>query len=147
MFAPVFLPIFAFLNQKTNLMTSTSSKTLGVRMPFPEYMDLLQKAQENKTTISDFALQLILYNKNKMTNGGNLLSNNASAYNLAESQRLYREALERISKLKTALLANDDFIELIKEKILANNPPREDLNDIIIKKIEKHIETHKGETF
>jgi len=45
--------------------TSSSSKVLGVRMPFPEYMELLQNAQENKMTISDFALQLILHNKNK----------------------------------------------------------------------------------
>lgn len=99
MFAPVFLPIFAFLNQKTNLMTSTSSKTLGVRMPFPEYMDLLQKAQDNKTTISDFALQLILYNKNKMANGGNV------------------DTLKEEARLKAQVRIKENEVEILRQQL------------------------------
>ena len=46
-------------------MTSQSSKVLGVRMPFPIYLELLEKAQELRMPISDLGLQLIVYNKDK----------------------------------------------------------------------------------
>jgi hypothetical protein len=46
-------------------MASQSSKVLGVRMPFPIYLELLEKAQELRMPISDLGLQLIVYNKDK----------------------------------------------------------------------------------
>lgn len=42
---------------------SSSSKVLGVRVPLPLYMEILQKATENKLTITDYVLQIILSNK------------------------------------------------------------------------------------
>jgi hypothetical protein len=49
---------------------SSTSKVMGVRVPLPLYMEILQTASENKMTITDYALQLLIAGRNKMDEGG-----------------------------------------------------------------------------
>jgi hypothetical protein len=112
-------------------MTSKSSKTLGIRMPFPIYMELLEKAQELRMPISDLGLQLIVYNKDKpfsvqrepdtskeLTDTKNALKRAELRFNdaleanqrFAKVEALHKAEIKKLTALNQKLETDNEFL-------------------------------------
>jgi predicted ribosome quality control (RQC) complex YloA/Tae2 family protein len=85
---------------------TTSTKVMSVRMPLPEYMDLLQKASENTMTVSDYALQLIYLNKSKPVVS---LRNEDTVKELNASRT---ELQATVKRLNDAIRANQQYVKV-----------------------------------
>ena len=47
-----------------------SSKVVGMRIPLPEYFEIVQKASDANMTISDYCFRILYQNKYKLEHGG-----------------------------------------------------------------------------
>jgi len=91
---------------------SSSSKVMGVRVPLPLYMDILQKATDNKMSITDYVLQILL-NKpiQQPSAGSDIVQANlklSGKVNELETKNkdlshLYNSTLEKLSKAEYEL--------------------------------------------
>jgi len=88
---------------------ATSTKIMSVRMPLPEYMELLQTASENTMTVSDYALRLIYLNKNKPVVS---LRNEDTVKELNASRT---ELQATIKRLNDAIRANQQYVKIEAE--------------------------------
>ena len=68
-------------------MANAYTKVVSVRIPLDLYFEILEKARENKMTISDYALRLMFYAKDKPQDIGNVSSINEQEYIVTEADK------------------------------------------------------------
>ena len=85
-------------------MVSTSSKVMTVRVPLPEYIDILQTASAKGMTISDYVLELIYCHKHRpqQINSTGVPLVSKSRYNIMEEKyknqiSMYEDKIEKLN--------------------------------------------------
>lgn len=114
-------------------MASKSSKVAGVRIPLPEYMQILTKASELAMPMSDYILQVLYMHLNKKDGSQPLATNTELEERCKElSNQLYKKTaiIDSIKKLFEELKAKKKLLP--KDKDLSPEEFRMFFNDVFI---------------